>query len=200
MTPQVAIWLASVLGAICFFVAGYAAAAGRAGLLARRVRGLEAELATEKERAARAAPPKVIVNMPPPEAGSRIPEAGSRKPAASTEHALNEVLARLGATKGMRAVALADDMGLLLAGVGDAQGSLAAYGALLRQIAGRAREYLPLGGFHRVEVEDEQHAIVSACPLSIHDAELALITLTTGSPPTDTQVSRVLRDAASVIG
>jgi hypothetical protein len=143
--------------------------------------------------------PRVLTAVP---MSAPVPAPAPRSPAASpsTEHALNAVLARLGAAQGMRAVALADDLGLLLAGVGEAQGSLAAYGALLRQIAARGREYLPIGAFHRVEVEDVHHAVVSACPLSIHDAELSLVTLTTGSPPTDTQVSRVLRDAASVIG
>jgi predicted regulator of Ras-like GTPase activity (Roadblock/LC7/MglB family) len=190
MTPTASIWLASSIGAILFFVAGLLAARRRALRERDELLGRVAQLTSELEAAR-------TTIIPPPARAPRPPSQGAIP---STEQALDGVLRNLAATRGVRSAVLADELGLVIAGVGEDHNSLAGFGALLGGVATKAREFLPLGTFKRIELEDEHHATISASPLALHDGSIMLVTLTAGPAPSSVQVTRVLEDAASVIG
>jgi hypothetical protein len=116
----------------------------------------------------------------------------------STSEQLSGLLSRLRG-KSMRAIALADDLGLPIVGLGDDTSSLAAFAGYMTDIGRKARDFLPLGSLRRVTIEDQNDGTITACPLAAGDSHIALVTLTLGPGPSARQMGDVLRSAASMI-
>jgi predicted regulator of Ras-like GTPase activity (Roadblock/LC7/MglB family) len=116
----------------------------------------------------------------------------------STADQLSSLLARL-RNRSVRAIALADELGLPIVGIGDDNASLAAFASYVTDVGRKTREFLPLGPLRRVTVEDENDSTVTTCALAAGDAHLALITLTVGPGPSARQMGDVLRAAASMM-
>jgi hypothetical protein len=116
----------------------------------------------------------------------------------STAEQLSGLLARVRG-KSMRGIALADDLGLPIVGLGDDTSSLAAFAGYLTEIGRKTRDFLPMAALRRVTVEDENETTVTACPLATGDAHIALVTLTAGAGPSARQMGDVLRSAASLV-
>jgi hypothetical protein len=172
-------WIASAAGALFFFAAGYF-------LARRRAPEVELELGPVRQN-----PPPLPIRI--------------RTPDPADGHNTSESLAALldglqsGGRCDVRAVALSDDLGLPIVGVGDDVSSLAAFAGYMGDIGKRAGDFLPLGPVRRVTVEDESGATITACPFDAGAARIALVALTAGPGPTPRQVSEVLRSAASMI-
>jgi hypothetical protein len=165
------------------------AAAVESDAQATRIAELESELQVARAHAFAAAPAPAPRQPAPPRLRS-VPEA-------STEQSLQQVIDRVARLPGVRAVALADDLGLLVAGAGDHGTALAAYGGFLAGVGTRAREHLPLTGLKRCAVEDENSTTICVSPL--RGAPLMLVTMSSGTGPSQQQVARLLEDAARVV-
>jgi hypothetical protein len=151
----------------------------------------ELELRALRARGLSAAPPPRM-----PRAGtSPLHSVGDPR---STAEQLSGLLSRLRG-KSMRAVALSDEQGLPIVGLGDDVSSLAAFAGFVTEIGRRTRDFLPMSALRRVTVEDENDATITACPHANGDAHIALITLTVGPGPSARQMGDVLRSAASLI-
>jgi hypothetical protein len=140
-----------------------------------------------------------LVASPPP----RLPRATASplRPTGdprSTSEQLSVLLSRLRG-KSMRTIALADDLGLPIVGLGDDISQLAAFAGYVTEIGRRARDFLPIGALRRVTIEDENEGTVTACPLSAGDSQIALVALTVGPGPSARQMGDVLRSAVSMI-
>ncbi len=120
-------------------------------------------------------------------------------PERTTADSLSALLGQLNASDHVRALALADELGLPIVGMGDDVSSLAAFAGFIGDVGRKAGELLPLGRVARVTVEDVNDAIVTATPYQAGDSRIALITLTEGPGPSPRQVGEVLRSAASMI-
>ena len=120
-------------------------------------------------------------------------------PERTTADSLSALLGQLNAGDRVRALALADELGLPIVGMGDDVSSLAAFAGLIGDVGRKAGELLPLGRVARVTVEDDNDAIVTATPYQAGDSRIALVTLTDGPGPSPRQVGEVLRSAASMI-
>ena len=174
MTPLVLLWIASAAGALFFFAAGF--------LLARR--------RPADQPAVHLAPrPRPTTEPLPIELGE----------ARYTSESLAALLAALQGRCQVRSVALSDDLGLPIVGLGEDVSSLAAFAGYMGDIGKRAGDFLPLGPVCRVTVEDDSGATITACPFDAGASRIALIALTSGPGPSPGQVSEVLRSAASMI-
>jgi hypothetical protein len=167
------------------------AAAEESRALTRRVGVLEQELQAARAQAFAAAPAPA-----PAEARPAVPRLRS-VPEASTEKSLQQVIDRVARLPGVRAVALADDLGLLVAGAGEHGTVLAAYGGFLAGVGTKASEHLPIGLLRRCAIEDENSTTISVSPL--RGQPLMLVTMSNGAGPTQQQVARLLEDAARVV-
>lgn len=176
MTALVLLWIASAAGAMFFFAAGF--------LLARR-------RPREVARAAAPDPRRRAVTEPP----LAVDLGGTRY----TSESLAALLAALQGRCQVRAVALSDDLGLPIVGLGEDVSSLAAFAGYMGDIGRRAGDFLPLGPVRRVTVEDDAGATITACPFQAGPSRIALVALTSGPGPSPGQVSEVLRSAASMI-
>jgi len=159
--------------------------------LAERLVAAELELRDLRARTLVSAPP---LRLPRASTSPLRPVGDPR----STAEQLSGLLARLRG-KSMRAIALADDIGLPIVGLGDDLSSLAAFAGYVTDIGRKSRDFLPMGALRRVTIEDENEGTVTACPLTAGDAHIALITLTIGPGPSARQMGDVLRSAASMI-
>ena len=127
------------------------------------------------------------------------PIAVTMGPERTTADSLSALLGQLNASDRVHALALADELGLPIVGMGADVSSLAAFAGLIGDVGRKAGELLPLGRVARVTVEDVDDHIVTATPYQAGDACFALITLTDGPGPSPRQVGEVLRSAASMI-
>ena len=116
----------------------------------------------------------------------------------STSEQLSRLLSRLRG-KNMRSIALADDLGLPIVGLGEETSSLAAFAGYVTDIGRKTRDFLPMAAVRRVTIEDENEATVTACPLTAGDAHIALVTLTVGPGPSARQMGDVLRTALGLV-
>ncbi len=173
MTPLVLLWIASAAGALFFFAAGF--------MLARR-RPRRGSLRDGIESGETAEPLAVDLGD-----------------ARYTSESLAALLAALPGRCQVRALALSDDLGLPIVGLGDDVSSLAAFAGYMGDIGRRAGDFLPLGPVRRVTVEDDSGATITACPFQAGPSRIALVALTSGPGPSPGQVSEVLRSAASMI-
>jgi len=156
-----------------------------------RLSQAETELRDLRARQLAASPP------PRPSRTSTSPLRPTGDPRSTSEQ-LSGLLSRLRG-KSMRAIALADDLGLPIVGLGDDTASLAAFAGYVTDIGRKARDFLPLGPLRRVTLEDENDATVTTCPLAEGDARIALVTLTVGAGPSARQMGDVLRSAVRMI-
>lgn len=79
-----------------------------------------------------------------------------------------------------RGSAIADTLGFPLASSGDDGISLAAYGALVRETANRAKQFLPLAAPRSIEIVDERGARVSVWTFDVEGEPLLLVNLAVG--------------------
>jgi len=115
------------------------------------------------------------------------PAPAPRARAARTDLIVPEVLKlmvdRIGRLDHIRAAAVADDSGLVLAGSGELADALAAFGAFIKDAASRSVRLLPLRATDEVTVRDSQGLVFSTRVLGRPQAELALVTLSSGEVP-----------------
>jgi chromosome segregation ATPase len=91
-----------------------------------------------------------------------------------------------------RATVLADELGLVVAGIGDNADAMAAVSAIFAEINGRIRGVLPLGRLQQLLLVDENQLTYSAQPFKAVGGELVLATLTAGLPPTRERLIELL--------
>lgn len=139
-------------------------------------------------------PARRVVTAPP--IVVEVPREGSERYTAAS---LSALLGRLHQSDRMRALALADDLGLPIVGMGDDVSSLAAFAGFMSDVGRRAGELLPLGHVTRVTVEADNDVTLTATPYQAGESRIALITFTDGPGPSAHQVGEVLRSAASMI-
>jgi hypothetical protein len=162
-------------------------AANESGALRRRIEELSSELASLRAQG--------LIQSELLRPALPLPTGDGR----GTSEALQSLLDGIAAHPGMRAAVLADDLGLLIAGVGDHANPLAAFAGFLDGIAAKTREFLPMAPLRRVTVEDHNHATVSACPVVDGDARIALVTLTVGAAPSTEQMTSLVGAAAAAL-
>ncbi|HTE54504.1 MAG TPA: hypothetical protein VK698_26810 [Kofleriaceae bacterium] len=140
-----------------------------------------------------------VATAPPPRLNGTATTSPPRPPGdpRSTAEQLSLLLARLRG-KNMRAIALSDEIGLPIVGLGDDPSTLSAFAGYLTDIGRKARDFLPLGPIRRVIVEDENDTTVTTCPQT-GETSIALITLTVGPGPSARQMGDLLRSAASLL-
>jgi predicted regulator of Ras-like GTPase activity (Roadblock/LC7/MglB family) len=80
----------------------------------------------------------------------------------------------------VRAAAIAESSGLVLAGSGELADALAAFGAYIRDAASRSVRLLPLRAADEVTVRDGQGLVFSARVVGRADAGLSLVMLASG--------------------
>ena len=117
-----------------------------------------------------------------------VPAPVPRAPATRTDLIVPEVLKlmvdRITRLDHVRAAAVAESSGLVLAGSGELADALAAYGAYIKGAASRSVRLLPLRSTDEVTVRDSQGLVFSTRVLGRPEAELALVTLVSGDVPT----------------
>jgi predicted regulator of Ras-like GTPase activity (Roadblock/LC7/MglB family) len=96
---------------------------------------------------------------------------------------LEELVRRIIRLDNVRAAAVADTGGLVLAGSGELANALAAFGASMKDAATRSERLLPLKLTEEVTVRDTQGFVFSTQVLGPPEAELALVTLAQGDVP-----------------
>lgn len=141
------------------------------------------------------APGSVVAPLPRFPTGTAPPRAPGEL--GSTADQLSMLLHRLHG-KNTRGIALSDEIGLPIVGLGDDTSPLAAFSGYLADIGRKARDILPLGQLRRVIVEDENDTTITTCPQSGESA-IALVTLTVGPGPSARQMGDVLRSAADML-
>lgn len=96
---------------------------------------------------------------------------------------LKGMVERIARIDGVRAAAVVENNGLVLASSGERAEALAAFGNYIRDAASRSTRLLPLGTAEEVMVRDVHGVVVSSRVLGRPDAELALITLAFSAVP-----------------
>ncbi len=113
---------------------------------------------------------------------------------------LTQLLTRL-RKKGVRAVALADEQGLPIAGLGQETNSLAAFAGYVSELSTKMDSFAPFGTVRRLTLVDERGGELCACPLAVgRSGRVCLITLSDGPYLSPTQVMQVAHAAAQVLG
>lgn len=158
----------------------------------RRLAEVERELRELRELPSRSS---VVAPLPRLPAGTAPPPAPG-EPGSTTDQ-LSTLLHRLRGTN-TRGIALSDEIGLPIVGLGDDASPLAALSGYLADIGRKARDFLPLGQLRRVIVEDENDTTITTCPQG-GDRAMALVTLTVGPGPSARQMGDVLRSAADML-
>jgi hypothetical protein len=126
-------------------------------------------------------------------ASSALPVAA----AGSITDALSGAIARFGDPK-MRAVAIADKVGFPVSSQGEEGVELAAYAALLGEVAARATLFLPVAAPASIELVDEHGARISVWPFDVDDDRLLLVKLGIGT--TDPKrVEQMLSDVGRIL-
>jgi predicted regulator of Ras-like GTPase activity (Roadblock/LC7/MglB family) len=138
---------------------------------------LKGELARLREenaslRTAALGAPAPIVRSPSPRTDLIVPEA------------LKLMVDRIARLDHVRAAAIAESSGLVLAGSGELADALAAFGAYIRDAATRSTRLLPLKTTDEVTVRDAQGLVFSTRVLGRPESELSLVTLASGETPT----------------
>jgi len=172
MTPATQLWIASGAIAFFFFVAGYLAARF---LSARPARAVSVEIASD---------------------AALLEAAGG----ADTEAGLERVLGSVAKLPGFEGAALADELGLPIASVGDHGEPLAAFAGFVDSVAEKSTMYLPMSRVRRISVADDMNRTLTARPKPFGDSKIAIVTLTTGPGPQDEYLDEVLASASRAIG
>jgi predicted regulator of Ras-like GTPase activity (Roadblock/LC7/MglB family) len=96
---------------------------------------------------------------------------------------LKRMVDRIAKLENVRAAAVAESSGLVLAGSGELADALAAFGAYMRDAALRSDRLLPLRATAEVTVRDAQGLVFTTRLLGGPQSELALVTLALGDLP-----------------
>ncbi len=150
--------------------------------LQQRLDAAQVELSTHEEHSRLTTVP--TISLP------RAPTDGL-----TTAAALETLLARIAATEGIRAVVLADDIGLPVAGIGEYTNQLSAFAGFIRDVGNKTMNHLAMRELIRIELEDVAGTTLTACPLRTGDVELSLVTLSVGAKPSTQHMSRILESA-----
>ncbi|MBW2734398.1 MAG: hypothetical protein JRH20_18580, partial [Deltaproteobacteria bacterium] len=105
-------------------------------------------------------------------------------------NALQRMLGRLTSEHAARAAVLADELGLVVAGLGEDADAMAAVSALFTEINAKIRGVLPLGTLRQLTLTDENELTFAAQPFSTASGDLVLATLLPGNPPDWKQVDK----------
>jgi predicted regulator of Ras-like GTPase activity (Roadblock/LC7/MglB family) len=154
----------------------------RAPGLFAEIDDLKADIArlTSENESLRAA----ALGAPPPAHRSSGPRSDLIVP-----DVLKGMIERIARIDGVRAAAVVENNGLVLASSGERSEALAAFGNYIRDAASRSTRLLPLGAAEEVIVRDVHGVVFSSRVLGRPEAELALITLAFSAVPV-----RELRD------
>ena len=115
----------------------------------------------------------------------------------SITDALSGALARFNGPQ-MRSIAIADNVGFPISSQGDDGLELAAYAALLHDVAQRAKQFLPMATPASVEMIDEQGARVTVWPFDVAGDRLLLVNLAVAATEHD-RVEAMLSDVAAIL-
>lgn len=96
---------------------------------------------------------------------------------------LKRMVDRIARLENVRAAAVAESSGLVLAGSGELADALAAFGAYIKDAAARSDRLLPLKNTEEVTVRDSQGLVFSTQVIGQPQAELSLVTLVQGDIP-----------------
>ncbi len=160
------------------------------GRLKRTVEQLQKELASM--RSTRTAAARAVPAPTAPPAVRLGTERG-------TEFALDRVLSKLVAQRGVEAVVLADDLGLPIAGAGDHTTALAALAGYLDDVTRKATEFTPLTTVQRLSIEDHASRAITVSPLTVGDSRIVLVALSSGATPSAAMMTKTLEGAARMI-
>lgn len=142
----------------------------RAPGLFAEIDDLKADIArlTSENEALRAA----ALGAPPP-----APRASGPRSDLIVPDVLKRMVERIARIDNVRAAAVVENNGLVLASFGERAEALAAFGNYIRDAASRSTRLLPLGVAEEVVVRDVHGVVFSSRVLGRPEAELALITL-----------------------
>lgn len=142
----------------------------RAPGLFAEIDDLKADIArlTSENEALRAA----ALGAPPP-----APRASGTRSDLIVPDVLKRMVERIARIDNVRAAAVVENNGLVLASSGERAEALAAFGNYIRDAASRSTRLLPLGVAEEVIVRDVHGVVFSSRVLGRPEAELALITL-----------------------
>ena len=137
---------------------------------------LKADIArlTSENEALRAA----TLGAPPP-----APRASGPRADLIVPDVLQRMVERIARIDNVRAAAVVENNGLVLASSGERAEALAAFGNYIRDAASRSTRLLPLGVAEEVIVRDVHGVVFSSRVLGRPEAELALITLAFSAIP-----------------
>jgi predicted nucleic acid-binding Zn-ribbon protein len=103
-----------------------------------------------------------------------IPTTGTRG------DAFQSILDRETRHGNVHSVAIADELGLVVASTGAHGDALAAFGAYLAEVGAKTREVLPLSELRQVTVRDDRDVTLTVRPLETTESNLALVVLAVG--------------------
>jgi predicted regulator of Ras-like GTPase activity (Roadblock/LC7/MglB family) len=198
---MIEVWIAVLVGAgaLLFFAAGYftaragrpdwpaALALDRPGPFAAAPDADVADVPTEVVHAellqhllfaeADARPTTAVANH-----GGALAAAATVTPALSGGKALQALVEDLATRGAIRAVVIADELGLVVAAAGEQADEMAAAGVVIARAGAQARQLLPVGKLRRIVVEDEDDVALTVRPLDLEDGTLCLVTLADDAP------------------
>lgn len=155
-------------------------AASEANMLRRQVAEHQAEAASLRSQA--------VVAQAPPELPTVTASTGF-------SGLLDRLLRRLASSQNARSAAVADDIGLLVSGVGPEAEALAALSAVFTQVGSRAEMLLPMATVRQVTIVDENKVTFTAQPLQTELGTLVVATLSVGSGPDAVTLEHALRES-----
>lgn len=105
---------------------------------------------------------------------------------------LQTVLNRIAQQSTSRGAAIADDLGLVVAGIGEHQDALAASAAMFTELGKRLQSILPISSTELLVAVDTNGLHVSAQPYELESGRLILVTLSSGPGPERKSVEQML--------
>ena len=104
---------------------------------------------------------------------------------------------QLSGLEGSRGVALADDLGLLIAGTGDYMEAMAGMAAVFSDVCLKIGAMLPFGDVDAMKISNRQALTIAMMPFDIASTNVVVTTLSAGSVPDRETVSRIINQATS---
>ncbi len=104
---------------------------------------------------------------------------------------------RLSESRKARGAALADELGLMVAGTSDHAEALAGMGAVLTETNATLESMLPFGTIDHVKIVNQNELTLMMRPVTISGNDLILSTLTVGEGPGRNEVEKLLREITS---
>lgn len=151
--------------------------------LSARAPGLFAEIDELKAEVARLQAENESLRSSAQEPAPKASRASVRRSDLVVVGVLEHMVQRIAHITGVRAAAVIENNGLVLASSGDRGDALASFGTALREAASRAKRPSPLGHADEILVRDMQGVVFSSRMLGKPEAELALVTLASAAIP-----------------